>query len=53
MESVFSSLNMKRKARKVFHTRAKSRLGAFDYNERFYNPTRRHSMLEYVSSIQY
>ncbi|WP_409201443.1 hypothetical protein [Pseudomonas fluorescens] len=25
----------------------------FDYNERFYNPTRRHSRLGYVSPKQY
>jgi hypothetical protein len=49
----FSSLNTERRARKVFRTRAEAHLGVFDYNECSYKSTRRHSMLEHVSPIQY
>ncbi len=53
MESFFSSLKTERTARKVYRTRKAARADAFDYIERFYNPTRRHSTLEYVSPIRY
>ncbi len=49
MESFFSSLKTERTARKVY----RSRSDAFDYIERFYNPTRRHSTLGYLSPIQF
>jgi putative transposase len=32
---------------------AAARADAFEYIERFYNPTRRHSTLGYVSPIRY
>jgi len=53
MESFFSSLKTERTARKVYRTRAEARADVFDYIERFYNPTRRHSTLGYVSPIEF
>ena len=45
MESFFSSLKTERTARKVYRTRDEARADVFDYIERFYNPSRRHSAL--------
>ena len=53
MESFFSSLKTERTARKVYRTRADARSDVFDYIERFYNPTRRHSTLGYLSPVQF
>lgn len=53
MESFFSSLKTERTARKVYRSRAQVRSDVFDYIECFYNPTRRHSTLGYVSPIQF
>ena len=53
MESFFSSLKTERMARKVFRNREQARAEVFDYIERFYNPTRRHSTLGYVSPIAF
>jgi putative transposase len=53
MESFFSSLKTERTSRKVYRTRAQARSDVFDYIERFYNPTRRHSTLGYVSPVQF
>jgi putative transposase len=53
MESFFSSLKTERTARRVYRTREQARADVFDYIERFYNPTRRHSTLGYVSPIQF
>lgn len=53
MESFFSSLKTERTARKAYRTRNAARADIFDYIERFYNPTRRHSTLGYVSPIRY
>ena len=53
MESFFSSLKTERTARKVYRTREQARVDVFDYVERFYNSTRRHSTLGYVSPVQY
>ncbi len=53
MESFFSSLKTERTARKVFRTREQARAEVFDYIERFYNPTRRHSTLGYISPIAF
>ena len=52
MESFFSSLKTER-TRKTYRTRNAARADVFDYIERFYNPTRRHSTLGYVSPIRY
>ena len=53
MESFFSSLKTERTARKVYRSREQARADVFDYIERFYNSTRRHSTLGYVSPIQF
>jgi putative transposase len=53
MESFFSSLKTERTARKVYRSREQARADVFDYIERFYNPTRRHSTLGYVSPIKF
>jgi len=53
MESFFSSLKTERTACKVYRSRADARSDVFDYIERFYNQTRRHSTLGYVSPVQF
>ena len=53
MESFFSSLKTERTARKVYRSREQARSDVFDYIERFYNPTRRHSTLGSVSPINF
>ncbi len=53
MESFFSSLKTERTARKVYRTRDAARADVFDYVERFYNPTRRHSTLGYLSPLEF
>nr|CBA28148.1 hypothetical protein Csp_A05830 [Curvibacter putative symbiont of Hydra magnipapillata] len=53
MESFFSSLKTERTAGKVYRTREQARADVFNYIERFYNSTRRHSTLRYVSPIQF
>ncbi len=52
MESFFSSLKTERTARKVYRSREQARSDVFDYIERFYNPTRRHSTLGHFSPIK-
>ena len=53
MESFFSSLKTERTARKVDRTRDAARADVFDYIERFYNPTRRHSTLGDLSPMEF
>lgn len=53
MESFFSSLKTERIARKTFRPRNQARADVFDYIERFYNPTRRHSTLGYLSPMDF
>ena len=53
MESFFSSMKTERIARKVYRSREEARADVFDYIERFYNPTRRHSTIGYVSPVQF
>jgi putative transposase len=53
MESFFKSLKTERTDRKTYRTRAQAKADVFDYVERFYNPTRRHSTLGYVSPVQF
>jgi putative transposase len=53
MESFFSSLKTERTARRAYPSRQAARADVFDYIERFYNPTRRHSTLGYLSPIKY
>jgi putative transposase len=53
MQSFFSSLKIERTARKVYCMRTQARADVFGYIERFYNPTRRHSTLDYVSPAEF
>jgi putative transposase len=53
MESFFSSLKTERVRKKVYRSRNQARADVFDYIERFYNPTRRHSTLGYLSPIDF
>lgn len=53
MESFFSSLKTERIGKKVYRTRAQAKADVFDYVECFYNPTRRHSTLGYISPIDF
>ena len=53
MESFFSSLKSERVHRSRYRTRDEARSDIFDYIERFYNPRRRHSTLDYVSPVTY
>jgi putative transposase len=53
MESFFSSLKTERTARKTYRTRDEAKANLFDYIERFYNPTRRHSTLGYLSPMEF
>jgi putative transposase len=53
MESFFSTLKTERCSRKIYRTRDEARADVFDYVERFYNPRRRHSTLDYLSPLEY
>lgn len=53
MESFFSTLKIERCHRKVYRTRDEARADVFDYIERFYNLTRRHSALGNQSPMDY
>lgn len=53
MESFFSSLKTERTAAKTYRTRAQAQADVFDYIERFYNPTRRHSTRGYLSPMEF
>jgi putative transposase len=53
MESFFSSLKTERVGSKVYRSRDEARADVFDYVERFYNPTRRHSTIGYKSPIDF
>lgn len=53
MESFFSSLKTERIGKKVYRSRAPAKADVFDYIECFYNPTRRHATLGYLSPIDF
>jgi hypothetical protein len=53
MESFFSSLKTERIRGTVYRARDQARADVFDYIERFYNPRRRHSTLDYMSPSAY
>ena len=53
MESFFSSLKTERTERKTYRTRNEARADVFDYIERFYNTTRRHSTIGYLSPVEF
>ena len=52
-ESFFPSLKTERIARKSYRTRNQARANVFDYIERFYSTTRRHSTLGYLSPVDF
>jgi len=53
IESFWSSLKYETVYHRKFATRAKARSAIFDYIESFYNRTRLHSSLGYVSPVQF
>jgi len=53
MESFFSSMKTERIGRKTYRMRNHAKADVFDYIERFYNPTRRHSTLGYLSPMDF
>ena len=53
MESFFSSMKTERLSRKVYRTREAARSDVFDYIERFYNPVRKHSTLDFLSPVDF
>jgi putative transposase len=53
MESFFSSMKTERLSRKVYQTREEARSDVFDYIERFYNPVRKHSKLDFLSPVDF
>jgi putative transposase len=53
MESFFSSLKTERTESKTYRTRDEARADVFDYIERFYNTTRRHSTIGYLSPVEF
>ncbi len=53
MESFFPSPKTERTARKVYRTRDQARADVFDHIERFYNPRRRHSIIGYLSPMEF
>ena len=53
MEAFFSTLKIERIYRKHYATRNAARADVFDYIERFYNPTRRHSTLGNLSPANF
>ncbi len=53
MESFFSSLKTERIGKKVYRTRDNARADLFEFIERFYNKLRRHSMIGYVSPVEF
>ncbi|MBA2533204.1 MAG: IS3 family transposase [Nocardioidaceae bacterium] len=52
-ESFFATLQTELLDRRHWKTRAELATAIFDYTERFYNPTRRHSRLGYLSPIAF
>jgi putative transposase len=53
MESFFSTMKIERCHRRHYATRQDARADIFDYIERFYNPTRRHSTLGNKSPVAF
>ena len=51
MESFWASLKKEQVHHQHYKTRAQARADIFDYIETFYNPTRRHSSLGFVSPV--
>ncbi len=53
MESFFAMLKTERTNRRRYESRNAARADVFDYIERFYNPTRRHSTLGKISRVAF
>lgn len=53
MESFFGSMQIELLDRTTWSTRAELANGIFEWIEAFYNPTRRHSSLDYLSPIDF
>ncbi len=53
MESFFSTLKTERASKTNYTSRDHARADVFDYIERFYNPRRRHSTLQYLSPVRF
>ena len=53
LESFFSLLKRERARRRTYKTREDAKADIFDYIERFYNRTRSHSYLGYLSPVEY
>jgi putative transposase len=52
-EAFFATLECELLDRRNFGSRAEARMAVFHFIEGFYNPTRRHSALGYLSPIEY
>ncbi len=52
-ESFFATLECERLDRVTLRTPAEARIAVFDFIEGWYNPTRRHSSLDYVSPVAF
>jgi len=53
MESFFSPMKTESLSRKVYRTREEARSDVFDCIERFYNPVRKHSKLDFLSPVDF
>jgi putative transposase len=53
MDSFFPSLKTERAATKAYGTRSEAKGDVFDCIERFYNATRRHLTIGYVSPVEF
>jgi len=52
-EAFFATLECELLDRRNFRSQAEARMAVFHFIEGFYNPTRRHSALGYLSPIEY
>lgn len=52
-EELLLELEDRTRSRKRYATRDEARADVFDYIECFYNPRRRHSVLDYLSPVQF
>jgi len=52
-ESFFATLECELLDRNRFHTRTEAKMAIFSFIEGWYNPTRRHSGLDYLSPVNY
>ena len=52
-EAFYTTLECQLLDRRRFRSQAEARMAVFHFIEGFYNPTRRHSALGYLSPIEY